>query len=116
MKKYKLYEENDTSGDTQVHFEGILRFKHEDHPISASGNGPISAFFRAVSSVGITDYQFVSYSEHAISAGADSKAVSYIHLTAPDGSPIFGVGMDNNISLASIKGIICAINRAQSNR
>lgn len=116
LKQYKLYEENDTSGDTQVHFEGILRFKHEDHTVSASGNGPISAFFRAISSVGITDYQFVSYSEHAISAGADSKAVSYIHLTAPDGNTIFGVGKDNNISLASIKGIICAINRAQSNR
>jgi len=114
LKQYKLYEENDISGDTQVHFEGILRFKHEDHPVSASGNGPVSAFFHAIASVGITEYQFVAYSEHAISAGADSKAVSYIHLTAPDGSPVFGVGMDNNISFASIKGIICAINRAQS--
>ena len=26
----------------------------------------------------------------------------------------FGVGLDSNISLASIKGIICAINRAQN--
>ena len=25
---------------------------------------------------------------------------------------VFGVGLDGNISLASIKGIICAINRA----
>ncbi len=114
LKQYKLYEENDISGDTQVHFEGIIRFKHEDHPVSAIGNGPISAFFHAISSVGITEYQFVAYSEHAVSAGADSKAVSYIHLTAPDGRAVFGVGMDNNISLASIKGIICAINRAQS--
>lgn len=40
----------------------------------------------------------------------DSKAVSYIHLEK-DGKTIFGVGMDNNISLASIKGIICAVNR-----
>lgn len=114
LKQYKLHEENDISGDTQVNFEGILRFRHEDHPISACGNGPISAFFRAIASVGITDYQFVSYSEHAVSAGADSKAVSYIHLTAPDGHDVFGVGVDNNISLASIKGIICAINRAKS--
>jgi len=112
LKKYKLYEENDISGNTLVHFEGILRFGHEDHPISASGNGPISAFFRAIAGVGITDFKFISYSEHAISAGEDSKAVSYIHLTAPDGSDVFGVGIDHNISLASIKGIICAINRA----
>nr|WP_319487421.1 2-isopropylmalate synthase [uncultured Caproiciproducens sp.] len=114
LKQYKLYEENDISGDTLVHFDGIIRFKHEDHPVSASGNGPVSAFFHALKSVGITDYEFVSYREHAISSGADSKAVSYIQLTAPDGSPVFGVGIDNNISLASIKGIICAINRGQS--
>ncbi|MCY1712643.1 2-isopropylmalate synthase [Caproiciproducens galactitolivorans] len=114
LKKYKLYEENDISGDTQVHFEGVIRFKHEDHPISAAGNGPVSAFFHALETVGITEYQFVSYREHAVSGGADSKAVSYIQLTGPDGKPLFGVGMDNNISLASIKGIICAINRAKS--
>lgn len=114
LKQYKLYEENDISGDTLVHFEGIIRFRHEDHPVSASGNGPVSAFFNALKSVGITDYQFVSYREHAISGGADSKAVSYIQLTAPDGRPVFGVGIDNNISLASIKGIICAINRGQN--
>lgn len=114
LKKYKLYEENDTEGETVVHFEGNLRFRHEDHLISAVGNGPIDAFFKALRTVGIHDYKFVTYREHAVSEGADSKAISYIQLTAPDGRTIFGVGMDGNISLASIKGIICAINRACS--
>lgn len=41
------------------------------------------------------------------------KAISYIQLECPNGNTIFGVGLDSNISLASIKGIICAINRAQ---
>ncbi len=114
LKQYKLYEENDNGEDAQVHFEGVIRFKHEDHKVQGCGNGPISAFFNALRSVGIDSYQFVTYRENAISAGADSKAVSYIHLTAPDGLPAFGVGIDNNISLASIKGIICAINRGQN--
>ena len=114
LKKYKLYEENDTEGETVVHFEGNLRFRHEDHLISAVGNGPIDAFFKALRTVGIHDYKFVTYREHAVSEGADSKAISYIQLTAPDGRTVFGVGMDGNISLASIKGIICAINRACS--
>ena len=64
--------------------------------------------------MGIHDYKFVTYREHAVSEGADSKAISYIQLTAPDGRTVFGVGMDGNISLASIKGIICAINRDQA--
>ena len=113
LKQYKLYEENEAESDeTVVHFEGNLRFRHVDHFISGRGNGPIDAFFKALRSVGITDYEFVSYSEHAVGAGADSKALSYIQLRDGKGKTVFGVGMDGNISLASIKGIICAINRA----
>ena len=117
LKQYKLFEENDTdSDDTVVHFDGILRFRHEDHPISGKGTGPIAAFFNALRGVGITDYKFVSYSEHAVDKGADSKALSYIQLRTPEGKSVFGVGMDGNISLASIKGIICAINRAANEK
>ncbi|HCR44090.1 MAG TPA: 2-isopropylmalate synthase [Ruminococcaceae bacterium] len=113
LKKYKLYEDNDVSGSAQVHFKGVIRFKDADREIEGCGNGPISAFFGALKQVGISDYKFVTYRENAVSSGENSKAVSYIHLTAPDGSPAFGVGIDNNISLASIKGIICAINRTE---
>lgn len=112
LKRYKLFEENNADDDTVVHFEGTIRFHHEDHAISGTGNGPIDAFFRALSTVGIHDYHFVSYSEHAMTTGADSKALSYIEIRTPKGNTVFGVGRDSNISLASIKGIICAINRA----
>ncbi len=122
LKSYKLYEErvsddeSDSDEDTPsaVHFEGNIRFHHEDHPVSAVGNGPIDAFFKALEQVGIKNYRFVTYREHAIDAGADSKAVSYIQLQDPKGRDIFGVGVHPNISMASIKGIICAVNRAVS--
>ena len=114
LKKYKLFEDNDVSGNAKVHFEGVIRFKNDDHEIEGCGNGPISAFFGALKKIGITNYKFVTYRENAISSGEDSKAVSYIHLTDPNGNPAFGIGIDNNISLASIKGIICAINRAEA--
>ena len=120
LKSYKLYEENENHEDAQketvVHFEGNLRFKHEDHFISGVGNGPIDAFFNAIRTVGIQDYRFVSYYEHAMNSGADSKAVSYIQLETPEKKTLFGVGLDSNISLASIKGIICAINRAEQGK
>ena len=60
----------------------------------------------------MTCYSFVDYSEHAISIGSDAKAVSYIHLTSPAGKPLFGVGISHNINYASIRGILCAINRS----
>ena len=60
----------------------------------------------------ISDFHFVSYSEHAVSAGSDSRAAAYIELMSPNGETVFGVGLSHNIYKASIKGIICAINRA----
>ena len=109
---YKIFEEDGGEGQVVVDFEGQLRFDHHTQPISGKGNGPIDAFFNALRTVGLTHYEFVSYSEHAVSGGADSKAVSYIQLRHGD-EVLFGVGMDSNISIASIKGIICAINRQQ---
>ena len=113
LKSYRLHEENEADGETVVCFDGVLRFHHEDHQITGTGNGPIDAFFKALRGVGIENYRFVSYHEHAVSTGADSKALSYIQMTTPDYQTVFGVGLDSNISLASIKGIVCAINRAQ---
>lgn len=107
---YKIFEEDGGEGRVVVDFEGTIRHDHCTKAVSGKGNGPIDAFFSALHSVGLGDYEFVSYSEHAVSAGADSKAVSYIQLRH-DGKIVFGVGMDSNISIASIKGIICAINR-----
>lgn len=112
---YKIFEEDGGSGEVIVDFEGTIRYDHQTHAVSGKGNGPIDAFFNALRTVGITDYEFVSYNEHAISAGADSKAVSYIQLSH-GGKAVFGVGTDSNISIASIKGIICAINRCESGK
>lgn len=97
-----------------VHFAGTMKY-NGDAPVKAegTGNGPIEAFFNALSHIGIENYRFDSYSEHAISIGADAKAISYIQLTTPGGKPIFGVGISHNINYASIKGILCAINRNQ---
>ena len=112
---YKIYEErNETDTKTNVHFEGLFVNKKEfDEPvkIEALGSGPIEAFFNAISKQGIVGYEFVNYSEHAISVGSDSKAISYIHLKNPQGKDIFGIGVSHNIGLASMRGILCAINR-----
>ena len=112
---YKIFEENGGEGQVLVDFEGTVRYAHQTKAVSGKGNGPIDAFFNALRTIGLTEYEFVSYSEHAVSGGADSKAVSYIQLRHGD-QVVFGVGEDHNISIASIKGIICAINRGEARR
>lgn len=112
--KNKFYED-DTTDEALPHvrFEGEIQ-KNGDAAVSISGegNGPIDAFFNAISHVGITGYEFKNYSEHSISVGSDAKAVSYIHLITPEGKNEFGVGISHNINYASIRGILSAINRS----
>lgn len=111
-KTYEEKEENEYL--TRVHFEGSIKVKNGSLvKIEGKGSGPIEAFFNAIDQVGINGYEFVNYSEHAISVGSDSKAVSYIHLKNPNKKDIFGVGVSHNIGYASLKGIICAVNRDQ---
>lgn len=101
---------------TKVHFTGTLKYNGDEAvTIEGTGSGPVEAFFSALATVGITGYRFVDYSEHAISDGADAKACSYIHLMSPEGKDVFGIGISHNINYASLKGILCAINRCQAN-
>ena len=116
LVNYKISEEKNEQDDlTHVHFSGELKYK-DNAPvqIEGNGNGPVAAFCDAMNQTEVASYQFVDYSEHAISVGSDSKALNYIHLKNPQGKDIFGIGVSHNIGYASMKGIICAINRDQA--
>lgn len=116
LVNYKISEEKNEQDDlTHVHFSGELKYKgNAPVRIEGNGNGPVAAFCDAMNQTEVASYQFVDYSEHAISVGSDSKAISYIHLKNPQGKDIFGIGVSHNIGYASMKGIICAINRDQA--
>ena len=101
-------------GVAHSHFYGKLQHRDTVFEVSGDGNGPIDAFFNAIHGERMDRYDFVDYKEHAISTGSDSQAVAYIQLRDKEGRDIFGVGVDHNISMASIKGILCAINRARA--
>lgn len=113
LTKRKIYEESE-NGKDYVHFKGKMTIDGTDEVVlSGIGNGPIDAFFNAIKQVGLDKYEFISYSQHAISQGSDSKAVSYIELKKPDGKNIFGIGIDSNVNVASVLGVLNAINRAE---
>ena len=116
LVNYKISEEKNEQDDlTHVHFSGELKYKgNAPVQIEGNGNGPVAAFCDAMNQTEVASYQFVDYSELAISVGSDSKAISYIHLKNPQGKDIFGIGVSHNIGYASMKGIICAINRDQA--
>ncbi|MGK5450669.1 2-isopropylmalate synthase [Streptomyces radiopugnans] len=81
-----------------------------DTVLTGIGNGPISAFFDALESIGI-DARLLDYTEHTMSEGASAQAASYIEC-AIDGKVLWGIGIDPNTTRASLKAIVSAVNRA----
>ena len=92
-------------------FQGTLQHTDTIFEVSGEGNGPIDAFFSAMRAAHIEGFRFVSYHEHAISSGSDAKACAYIELEYR-GHDVFGVGIHSNVSIASIRGVLAAIDRA----
>lgn len=78
--------------------------------VSATGNGPIAAFLGIMQGQGI-EVRLFDYVEHALSAGGDAHAASYVELEV-NGRTLWGVGIDPDISTASLKAVVSAINRA----
>jgi len=83
--------------------------------IKGKGTGPIDAFASAVTAHTGVNVRIINYHEHAIGRGADTKAIAYLEVEKEDGETLFGVGEDKNITEASLKAVISAVNRIASN-
>ncbi len=112
LVKYKI-EENQflNHKESLVHIEAVVVVNGSENEIKGEGNGPIDAFFNAMKGIGIPAYRFVSYDEHALTSGSDSKAVAYICLENSTADKTYGVGIAPNITTASLYAIVSAINR-----
>ncbi|RAJ42628.1 2-isopropylmalate synthase [Kitasatospora sp. SolWspMP-SS2h] len=78
--------------------------------LTGSGNGPVSAFVNALASIGV-DVRVLDYAEHALSEGGDAQAAAYVECAVGD-KVLWGVGIDSNTVLASLKALISAVNRS----
>ncbi len=109
--EHRTAPDNHTSGTCKL--TATIREGERERLISGKGNGPIDAFTDALNRHCGLDVRVVDYHEHAIGAGADATAVSYVEIRM-DGEPNvrFGVGIDSNIVTASLKAVVSAVNRA----
>ncbi|MGW4808828.1 2-isopropylmalate synthase [Kitasatospora sp. NPDC004272] len=78
--------------------------------LTGAGNGPVSAFVNALASIGV-DVRVLDYAEHALSEGGDAQAAAYVECAVGD-KVLWGVGVDGNTVLASLKALVSAVNRA----
>jgi 2-isopropylmalate synthase len=79
--------------------------------VSGSGNGPVDAMMRGLKQAFGIDAQVMSYSEHSLTAGEDSRAVAYVQLKFGWDQSAYGVGIDENIVTAALKALVSGINR-----
>ncbi|MEE1230011.1 MAG: 2-isopropylmalate synthase [Phascolarctobacterium sp.] len=114
LLRHRFTELNEADGTIHSRFEGSITIDGAEKYITGVGNGPIDSFFQALAGVGVTGYKFVNYHEHAVSSGSDAQGICYIELKKVNGDHIFGAGIHANINVAALKGIICAINRAEA--
>ena len=80
--------------------------------VDGEGGGPIDAFVNGLNRQLESTVRVLDYHEHSIGSGADAKAVAYLELRIGDALTVFGVGIDDNIVLASLKAIISGLCRA----
>ena len=97
----------DTTQDSPVRITVAMEDGGVAREQTGTGNGPIDAF---VAALGL-NIRVMDYHEHAIGAGANAQAASYVELRVGDGPTMFGVGIDANIMTASFKAVMSAVNR-----
>ncbi len=96
--------------DGVVALDIILRDGAGELAAQGTGNGPISAFLDVLAKQGVK-VRLLDYVEHTLSEGGDAQAAAYVELEV-DGQVLWGVGIDGDISTASLKAVISSVNRA----
>ena len=103
---------SDMSGEVVLDVE--LRDDDERISVTGSGNGPVAAFVEVLRAQGF-DITVYDYVEHALSAGGDAQAAAYVELQVGE-QRLWGVGIDGDISTASLKAIVSGVNRSIRSR
>ena len=115
--KQRLIDISDEDNEYERRAEVTIEDHGEVKTLIGYGNGPIDAVknaFNATDDFLYTD--LVDYSEHALTSGSNSKAAAYVQLR-PQGEELceYGVGVHLNITTATIKAMISAMNRIYKN-
>lgn len=103
LKGHRLQEENGTCAlDVEVLDNGERRHWR------GIGKGPLEAL---VASLPVR-VEIMDYHEHAIGAGSNARAAAYIELRLDGQRPLHGLGIDENLTVASLRALFSALNRA----
>ncbi len=104
----KEIERNDEEATT---ITCVIQSADREFRFETQGNGPLDAFVKGLVKESGLEFSIDDFNEHAIGRSAGALAIAYIKIVCADGRISFGAGIDSNISLASIKATVSALNR-----
>ena len=100
--------EEDSKSNVTVRF----LYKGVEKEFTSVGNGPIDSLKKALIKSELINTSILDYAEHSMGEGSEAKAAAYVNMKRIDnGEETFGVGVDSNITTASMKAVFSAINR-----
>jgi len=89
----------------------VMQINDESKEFVGTGNGRLDAISNALQTNLNLSYTNLIYKEHALEIGSKSQAVSYVGISALDGTLYWGCGIDIDIMTSSIKALFSAINK-----
>ena len=115
LTKFKIEDSDDLNGENTIININFL-YNGQEKNLIGKGNGPINSLKNALVDSKLVDTNILDYAEHSLGEGSEAKAAAYVEVKRQDtNDTTFGVGVDNNITIASIKAIFSAINRLYKN-
>jgi 2-isopropylmalate synthase len=105
------YEESRASDGTRI-FAGTIAVDGVEQSVSGRGNGLISSVMGTLREAFGVELEVADYTEHALGQGTDARAAAYLECRAPDGSTVWGCGIDEDVATASVRAVLSAANVA----
>ena len=80
LELFSIEERAQQSGSKFVTCKARITVDGIAREIHGSGNGPIDAFVQALNQNDIADFKVLTFTEHALGAGAEAQAIAYIQI------------------------------------
>ena len=80
--------------------------------VQGQGQGPVDAFVDGLQRATGVPVTVLDLHQHAIGAGSQARAATYLQLRFGDTPTLFGVGIDQNVLTASMKAVVSGLLRS----
>jgi 2-isopropylmalate synthase len=112
-RRFRLFDFEETrAADGTRLFAGTIEVDGKPQSVSGRGKGLISSVLATLRQTFGLEIEVEDYVEHALGAGAEARAATYLECRTPDGRTVWGVGIDEDVAAASVRAIISAANSA----